>query len=552
MRHEPLRIVAMLLIAHLAALACASTPSPEETNTIIRIYTGPEFWTGDPEFPTAKAIAVDRDNRVLELYGEVPQGSPWEIIRLPGKLALPGLHDAHLHVSGIGRLKEQVVLSDATSAADAAARTKAWVREHAVAQMIRGRGWDQSRWPGAAFPTWRDLEGVTDRPVVLRRVDGHAAWLNRAMLDLAGIDRDTPDPEGGRILRDEYGAPTGILVDNALDLLDPVLPTPTLQERERWLLAGLEACADAGLVAVHDMGETPVVAAVAQDLAERGLLPIRLFSYLEGSHRRTFEVLGTHHETDLFRVVGVKYYTDGALGSRGALLLEDYDDDPGRRGLAVTDPDTLAARVAEVHRRGYQVAIHAIGDGGNRMALDAIAYAQRGEVSPGRRHRIEHAQVVHPDDFPRFVKLGVVASMQPTHCTSDMRWAESRIGPERVKGAYAWRTFQVLGVPLPFGSDAPVESWNPLPGVWAATTRQDAEGWPPGGWYPEQRLDWEEAVRGFSSEAAYAVRRERDLGRLSPGYIFDCTVLADDPREDPRAWLTTHAAAVIVGGHRIR
>lgn len=545
-----IRVLALVLLLVSASLA-ADTP-PEDTTTAVRIYAGPEFWTGDPSFPTAKAIAVDRDNRVLELYGEVPVDTPWEIIHLPGALALPGLHDAHLHVSGIGRLREQVLLTDADSAADAAQRVRLWALDHPEIAIIRGRGWDQSRWPGGEFPSWRDLEGVTTRPVCLRRVDGHAAWLNRAMLLLAGIDRNTPDPDGGRILRDAQGDPTGLLVDNAVDLLDPVLPEPTLQDRERWLLAGLEACADAGLVAVHDMGETPAVAAIAQDLADHGRLPIRLFAYLEGSHRRTFEVLGTHRETDLFRVMGVKYYADGALGSRGALLLDDYSDEPGHRGLAVTPPETLAAHVAEVHRRGYQCAIHAIGDGGNRMALDAIAFAQRGETNPQRRHRIEHAQVVAPDDFARFVKLGVIASMQPTHCTSDMRWAEARLGPERVEGAYAWRTFLVLGVPVPFGSDAPVESWNPLPGVWSAITRQDADERPAAGWHPEQRLDWEEAVRGFTAEAAYAVGRERDLGRLAVGCLFDCTVLADDPRRDPRAWLTTHAAAVIVGGRRIR
>lgn len=541
----------VLIILLAAAVATGDTP-PETTDTAIRIYTGPVFLTGDPVMPEAAAIAVDRNNRVLELYGEVPTDTPWEIIHIPGALALPGLHDAHLHVSGIGKLREQVLLNDATSASDAAERTRVWADDHVDAQIIRGRGWDQSRWPEGEFPTWRDLRGVSERPVYLRRVDGHAAWLNRAMLDLAGITRDTADPDGGRIMRYDDGEPTGILVDNAIDLLDDVLPTPTLKERERWLLAGLDACADAGLVAVHDMGQTPITAAVSQDLADKGRLPIRLFVYLEGSNERTLEVLGTHNETDRFKVMGVKYYADGALGSRGALLLDDYSDEPGHRGLAVTSGAELSANVGEVHRRGFQTAIHAIGDGGNRLALDAIAFAQRGEINPQRRHRVEHAQVVHSEDFARFVQLGALASMQPTHCTSDMRWAEDRVGAMRVKGAYAWRTFKVLDVPLPFGSDAPVESWNPMLGIYAAVTRQDADGRPAGGWRPEQRLGWAEAVTGFTSDAAYAVRREDDLGKLSVGYIFDCTVLADDPRKDMRACLDTHPVAVFVEGRRIR
>jgi len=525
--------IVLLVLFSAMSIAFAGDTPPEQTHTAVRIYAGPMFWTGDPDMPEAAAIAVDRDNRVLELYGEVPEDTPWEIIHLPGALALPGLHDAHLHVSGIGKLREQVLLNDAITVVDAAARTQAWADEHPDAQIIRGRGWDQSRWPGGDFPT-------------------HAAWLSRAMLDLAGITRDTVDPDGGRILRDTDGEPTGILVDNAIGLLDDVLPKPTLGERERWLLAGLNACADAGLVAVHDMGQSPITAAISQDLADKGLLPIRLFVYLSGDDERTLEVLGSHRATDLFRVMGVKYYADGALGSRGALLLDDYSDEPGHRGLAVTSGAELSDHVAEVHRRGFQTAIHAIGDAGNRMALDAIAFAQRGEVNPQRRHRVEHAQVVHPDDFARFVSLGALASMQPTHCTSDMRWAEDRVGAERVKGAYAWRTFRMLDVPLPFGSDAPVEDWNPLPGIYAAVTRQDADARPTGGWRPEQRLSWAEAVGAFTHDAAYAVGREADLGRLSVGYIFDCTVLADDPRGDIRTCLDTHAAAVFVGGRRIR
>lgn len=290
------------------------------------------------------------------------------------------------------------------------------------------------------------------------------------------------------------------------------------------------------------MGQTPETCDIAQRLADEGRLPIRLFVYLEGSETGSMAALGRYRAADRFAVRGMKYYTDGALGSRGALLLADYSDEPGRRGLAVTDAPDLADLVREVHRRGFQCAIHAIGDGGNRMALDAIAAAQAPDPSgaPPRRHRVEHAQVVHPDDFARFAALGALASVQPTHCTSDLRWAEQRLGPERVKGAYAWRTFLDHGVRLPLGSDAPVEDWNPLPGVYAAITRQEPDGDPAGGWHPEQILTLDEALRGFTAEAAYAVGGGRATWvRCARG----CSSIA-------RCWTATRAEATRCGGWR--
>ncbi len=541
---------AALVVALIAVVARGGEVPLEESRVAVTIYTGPVIVTGDPDLPEAVAIAVDHTGRIVETYGEVPRDTPWPVRRLPGRLALPGLVDAHLHVSGIGRLREQVVLNGCRSAAEAAARVREFAAANPDLPVIRGRGWDQSLFPGQAFPTAADLADVADRPVVLRRVDGHAAWVNAAALAAAGITAATPDPEGGRIVRDAHGEPTGILVDNALDLLAPVLPAPTFADRKRWLLAGLAACADAGLTAVHDMGETPETADAAQELADQGRLPIRLFVYLEGSDPGTLAALGRYHDTDRFSVVGVKYYADGALGSRGAALLADYSDDPGNRGLLVTDPDTLAARIAAVHRRGFQVAVHAIGDRANRLVLDAIAAAQDGDTS--RRHRVEHAQVVAPDDFPRFRQLGVVASMQPTHATSDMRWAERRLGSDRIPGAYAWRTLLDLGVPLAFGSDAPVEDHAPLPGIYAAVTRQDKSGWPPGGWFPQQRLTDGEAIAAFTSGAAYAVHREAELGRLRRGCLFDVTLLDRDPRGHAGQWLAARVVGVVVGGERVR
>ncbi len=541
-----------LILALAALVACAQAEEfpVESIDTAVTIYVGPVFLTGDPDFPEAEAVAVDAEGRIVEVYARTPQGSPWPVVTVPGMLALPGLHDAHLHVSGIGKLEEQVQLVGCKSVNEAVERVRVWSLEHPEATVIRGRGWDQSLWPDKAFPHREHLVGLDDRPIYLRRVDGHAAWLNSAALRMAGITAATPDPEGGRIHRDPDGEPTGVLIDNAIDLFHDKLPDPTPAERERWILAGLDACADAGLVAVHDMGQSVATCDVAERLAAEGRLPIRLFVYMEGSDDDSMGAMAKYARHDRFTVMGMKYYTDGALGSRGAALLADYADETGRRGLLVTDPDELDRKVDMVHRRGFQTAIHAIGDHGNRVALDAIHKSQYGKL--GRRHRVEHAQVVHPDDFAVFSEVGAIASMQPTHCTSDLRWAEQRLGPDRVKGAYAWRTFRDRGVPLAFGSDAPVEHWDPCEGIYASLTRRTKGGEPEGGWYPDEALDLESTLHAFTNGAAFAVHREDDLGVLKRGFLFDLTVLDRDPRSDARDWLDAEPTAVFVGGERVR
>jgi predicted amidohydrolase YtcJ len=500
------------------------------------------------------AVEVDTSGHIIALYESAPDDlDERAVIELPGGLAVPGLHDAHLHLEGIGRAAEQADLRGARSPAEVRERLQAFLADHPDVSALRGRSWDQSLFPGATFPHWRDLDGL-DRPAVLTRVDGHAVWVNRAVLEQAGIGPDTPDPEGGRILRDEDGQPTGVLVDNAIDLVWDHLPRPTSADRRRWLALGAERAADAGLVAAHEMGMSVESYFALLDLdAEEGL-PLRVFVYLDGSQPGAYKQLGgCGRLRSRVELRGVKLFADGAMGSRGAALLDDYSDEPGHRGLLLTDPKLLAYRASLAELAGCQVAIHAIGDRGNRVALDAIQVAQRddpeGPGDPGdRRHRIEHAQLVHPDDFARFVELGVVASMQPTHATSDMRWAEARVGPARLEGAYAWRTMLDLEVPLAFGSDAPVEDERPSLGIHAALTRQDAEGLPPGGWLPAQRLELEEALAAFSQGAAYAVGHEGELGRLEVGHLFDVTVFDRDPRGAPPDWLEARAVATVVGG----
>jgi predicted amidohydrolase YtcJ len=333
-------------------------------------------------------------------------------------------------------------------------------------------------------------------------------------------------------------------VDNAIALVESKLPPATDADMERWLVAGLAACANAGLVAVHDMGMSVASARILAKLDAEKKLPLRVFVYLDGSADESYAYLGTTKPSPMLEVMGVKLYADGAMGSRGAALLADYADDPGNKGLLVMEPADLAARVKRVHAKGFAAAVHAIGDRGNRVVLDAL------DASPapnGMRDRIEHAQLVAPEDFARFAKRGVVASMQPTHATSDMRWAEARVGKERVKGAYAWQTMLANGVMLAFGSDAPVESEKPAWGIYAAITRQDHAGAPKEGFLPEQRMTQHQALVGFATGAAYAVSHERELGALTPGMFFDVTLFEKDVAA-PKDWINAKPVGTIVAG----
>ena len=536
-------------LACLALAACA----PAGMHARHTLYVAPRIVTGLADPAEVAGVEVDASGRVHALHVTLPEDHPAPRVELPGALALPGLHDAHIHLLGVGRSTERVDLRGSTSPAEVRARLAAFLETHPDASFLDGRGWDQTLFPEVAFPTAADLQGIDDLPVVLSRVDGHALWVNAAMLARAGIDAATPDPDGGRILRHPDGAPTGVLLDNAMDLARRTLPAPTDGDLRRWATAGARRCADAGLVAVHDMGMSiaELRALAAADADEP--LPIRVFVYLASDDEATWPWLSEHPPPHALspRVIaqGVKLVADGALGSRGAALLADYSDEPGHRGLLLVPPDELAARARRAHTLGAQVAIHAIGDRGNRVALDALAHALAAPgPAPAAPHRVEHAQVVSQTDIARFPAIGVVASMQPTHATSDMRWAETRVGPERLLGAYAWRTFLDLGVLLAFGSDAPVESERPFLGLHAATTRTDPTGRPAGGWVPRHRLSDAEAIRAFTATAAAALGRQAEFGTLEPGHAFDLTVVDRDPRAQPGAWLEARPVATVLDG----
>jgi predicted amidohydrolase YtcJ len=399
------------------------------------------------------------------------------------------------------------------------------VKEWAAANpegWIVGRGWDQNRWKGKGFPTAQELDAVTGhRPAALTRIDGHALWVNSAALKAAGIGAATAEPGGGQILRDAQGAPSGILVDRAEDLLWKVSPKPSPAEREKRLLAGLEALLRQGFSAVADMGVDGGALALYRKLAAEGRLPIRVFAYLEHDQKLMVQELRGRRApaSAFFQVQGVKFYLDGALGSRGARLLEAYADAPGQLGLWVTSPAKVEQGAAITLRAGYQPAIHAIGDAANRMALELLQRASR-KASKTLHPRIEHAQIVAPEDAARFGSLGIIASVQPVHCTSDHAWTPARLGPKRVDEAFPWRRFLEGGALMPFGSDAPVEDPNPFFGLASAETRQDPEGEPPGGFLPSQRLTRVESIRGFTWANGQALMR-KDLGIIKAGATAD-------------------------------
>ncbi len=538
---------ALLAVALLLPYACSprggdhatARPTPETVITGGTIYT---LAADRPSPVEAVAIsggaivAVGTDEEILELSGPTTRH-----IDLHDSFAVPGLVDAHAHLFSLGPLLDQANLLGTTSAEQCVAIARAKEKELPDGAWLRGRGWDQNDWPQAAYPHRRLLdEAFGKRPVYLRRVDGHASWVNSAALRRAGFSADSPDPPGGQLLRDpRTGELTGILIDAADDSLRKFIPPPTETERLRQLRRAVEEAAAAGLTGVHEMGVSLENLSALRQAEREGWLPLRVVAYLGGG-----EVLSDWEDgplrpdaAALVRLEGVKLYADGALGSRGAALLNDYADRPGHRGLLQASERELADHIAAGLARGFGIAIHAIGDRGNRIALNAIesGYEEARRKTPSlpplpeMRVRIEHAQILHPADIPRFHRLGVFPSMQPTHCTSDMPWAPQRLGAERLRGAYAWRTLLDEGNLIPMGSDFPVEAVSPLLGLYAARTRQTPAGEPSEGWSPEQRLTSLESLLGFTAWAAHACGMQEEWGRLLPGYRADLTILDRDP-----------------------
>lgn len=537
----------LVLLLPLLIVACAAAPRCE------RLLVGGVVHAGDGAHRVEIAI---EDGRIVALVPPEAAAS-WrrragEVADLAGAHVYPGFTESHAHFAGIGAALEQVDLKGATSFEEVVQRARAAADRLPPGSWVAGRGWDQNLWSDKAFPHHAALSrAIPEHPVALRRVDGHAVLTNALGLAAAGITRETPDPPGGRILRDERGEATGVLVDTAEALLDRVVPEPTAGDTERRMLAAAAHLLALGHTSVHDAGTTAEQLAVLRRLQREGRLPIRVWVMLDGGDDALLATElegGPQVSTDgMLTIRAVKLYADGALGSRGAWLGAPYSDEPGTLGLEVIS----AARMADVVRRsaraGFSPCIHAIGDAGVKRVLDVFEQALAG--LPGLRPRVEHAQIVAPGDVPRFAPLGAIASVQPTHCTSDMPWVPQRLGPERTAWAYRWRSLLAAGARLALGSDAPIESSDPRLGIWAAVTRQTVEGTPPGGWNSGEALTVREAVAGYTEWAAFAGGEEGWRGLIAPGYAADFTVLDRDIEAgEPAEILQAQIVRTVVAG----
>ncbi len=473
-------------------------------------------------------------------------------IDLQGAAAFPGFVDAHAHLSGIGFREMTLSLEGTASIEDLVARLKAWAAEHPGAEPISGRGWIETHWPEKRFPTAADLDrAVPDRPVVLTRADGHALVANSKMLALAGVTAKTQAPAGGQILKDAAGQPTGMLIDNAMELVRGKVPPPTPAQQAEAVRRGADLYASRGWTGLHNMSVSAAEVADQKALAASGKLPVRIDNYLQLEDGGQVLSAGPSQDpTGLVRVRGVKMYMDGALGSRGAALLAPYSDAEGT-GLIVTPRAEIDAALAEARASGAQIAIHAIGDRGNRIVLDAYqqAFVDDPAALKAARWRVEHAQILAPEDLPRFARLGVVASMQPSHAIGDLFFAPARLGEQRLKGAYAWESLLKTGAVIAGGSDAPVEKGDPLVEFYAAAYRHDLKGYAGADWGLDEAVTRAQALAMFTGGPAYAGFRENELGLLAPGRPADLSVFSVDLMTAPFADIAkAHAVMTIVDG----
>ena len=514
---------------------------------------------GGPIYPSAKAAKVEaivtHDGKVAFTGPLAAARKAWpkaQDIDLKGAAAYPGFVDSHAHLISIGFRELTLNLEGTMSAAELTTRLKAWADAHPGTDVINGRGWIETHWPEKRFPTRADLDAaVPDRGVVLGRSDGHAIVANSKMLALAGITKDTPDPTGGQILRDTAGEPTGMLVDNAKALVNSKLPPPTFAQKREAARKAVALYASRGWTGMENVSVQAEDVTILKALAEKGELPIRVDNYLDLMEAGNVLTYGpTADPTGLVHTDGIKLYMDGALGSRGAALLAPYNDAPGN-GLLLTPADVIAKALASARKVHAQVAIHAIGDRGNRLVLDAYekAFADDPKALKAARWRIEHAQIVSAADLPRFAGLGVIASMQPSHAIDDLYFAPARLGAARLKEGYAWHDMVASGAHLTIGTDAPVERGDPLVEFYAATYRHALDGFAGSDWGLDEVLTRRQALAAITQEPAYAVFREAEQGSLTVGKLADISVFSTDLMTAPYAEIPkAHAVLTIVGG----
>jgi predicted amidohydrolase YtcJ len=542
---------AWIALASASLIACKAFPRAE------RIFINGHIVTMNEAMPEAQAFAVGNGKIVAVGLNEnirraYPDLAPTDLHR---RTVMPGIVESHVHLLSLGQSFIELDLEGVETPDEVVQQVKERAAKTPPGEWITGWGWDEGAW-AKAYPTNQKLsQAAPNNPVWLRGLHSFAGWANDKALEIAGITRDTPNPKNGEILKDaKTGKPTGILKNEAQGLLTRFIPplSPALMERAL-TLAG-EECLTYGLTTVHDANVSKGMLQALRSLAARGRLKTRVYAMLDAADKDLIEpylqhgpVLDPEH---WLTVRCIKIFADGALGSRGAALSEPYSDAPEKRGDLTTSQEEIFKLTARALKSGMQVAVHAIGDRANRITLDAYEAALRTAVlAHDSRLRIEHAQVVAPQDIPRFRQLGVISSMQPPHCTSDMPWAEDRVGPERIRGAYAWRSFLNASVRVPLNSDFPGETPNPFWGMYAAETRQSPDGKPAGGWHPEQCLTRSEVLRAYTVDSAYAGFEEEFSGQIAPGMLADSIVISGDILKiTSKALLTLKVEQTYVGG----
>jgi len=543
-------------VTALAATSLLALAVPALADTLVDNVDGMTIGE-DGKVKRFTGLVFDEDGKVVAVLAR-GEARPRVDYRLDGKgrVLIPGMIDAHVHVMDIGFGALTLDLSDTTSLEDALAKIKAFAQDNPGRPWILGRGWNQEKWGLGRFPTAAELDAVVaDRPVWLERADNHANWGNTLAITTAGVTAKTPDPSGGKIIRDAKGAPAGVFVDNAKALVGKVVPPPRPEDRDLAFAKAQDVLLAKGVTAVADMGTSMADWGAFRRAGDSGRLQVRIMAYANSFE--TLELVAGPEPTgwlydDRLRMGGIKLFLDGALGSRGAVLKAPYQDDPGAKGLPLLTPAQLRNLMSRASMDNFQSAVHAIGDAANAEVLAAIEELSE-SYKGDQRWRIEHAQIIDPADLSRLGKHGIIASMQPLHQTSDRLMAEARLGPDRLDGAYPWRSVMTVGGRLAFGSDAPVEPADPFAGIAAAISRTDAMGEPFGGWFPQETVSRETALAGFTSDAAFAGFAEGRFGRLVPGERADFLLVDRDPLlASPDEIRSTQVIQVWIGGVKVR